>query len=196
MHSQRLKVYGNVHRLRLLNARIPELIHIDYARWVTKQRTSRPPPSPCTIRKRFDRTLVVRTSGKPRKRPYEPPVGKRPRARMRTSPKGRDELVYRLLGQCEHSVSEICGFNGSTRFEQDLIMIFPSCSRWVGIDIRIRMTSSRQVERRNNNLKRSRSSRAKSRECSKDTGISRARIGADGLPRGMLRFHQVGRCDV
>lgn len=186
MHSQRLKVYGNVHRLRLLNSRIPNLIHIGYARWVTKQKTSRPLPNPCTTRKRFDRTLVVRTSGKPRKRPYEPPVVKRPRARMRTRLRGRDELVYRLLGQCEHSVSDICGFNGSTRFEQDLIMIFPSCSRWGCIGTRIRRTSSRQVERRNNNPKRSRSSRAKSRECSTDTGISCARIRADGLHRGML----------
>jgi hypothetical protein len=90
-----------------LNARIPKLIHIGYARWVIKQRTSRPLPNPYTTRKRFDRTLDVRTSGKLRKRPYEPPAGKRPRA--------REELVYRLLGRCEYSVSVSGDINGSTR---------------------------------------------------------------------------------
>jgi hypothetical protein len=63
---------------------------------------------------------------------------------------------------------------------------FRSYVRWNYVDTRIQRTSSRQVERRNNNPKRSRSSRAKSRECFTDTGISCARIRANGLARGTL----------
>ena len=94
--------------------------------------------------------------------------------------------MYRLLGQCEYSVSDSGDIDGMTRSEQGLIVIFLSYFRLVCIDIRIQRMSSRQVERRNNNLRRSRSSLAKSRECSTDTGISRARIQADGLPCGTL----------
>lgn len=47
---------------------------------------------------------------------------------MRTRLKGRDELVYRLLGRCEYIVSDSGDTNGSTRFEQGLIETFRSFS--------------------------------------------------------------------